>query len=236
MRRKTRPRVVWLPNDTLFSIDSAGANSSTYSRAFHDIIAINSGDAVISTHPVVIDKPADPLATTTSLSDVESSGYRLRRIVGKIYCGIRQASQGPFGPTPIICTAAFIILRVNPLGTPINPDIESYGPNIVDTNDSPWIWRRSWLLADRGQNTSEPFQGAIANSNNFFVGGVADGPHIDAKTARIVSQDERLFLVLSSTAVNPGSPDIISRIEWLWDPRVLATMRTTSGNRRNASR
>lgn len=243
MARRTsrRPRVVWLPNSNLFSIDSAAADNSTYQTFTHDVIAVNPGDSVVSFMPVVKDVPADPLAPTATLSDLESSGYRLRRIVGKIFLAADQLQSN--GPPLGICTAGFIILRVDPTGVPINPDISSYGGNIIDTNDSPWIWRRTWLVANHLATSSDP-SGWTASTqsrqgqgeNNGLVGGVADGPHVDAKTARIVSKDERLFLVASTTCPFTGGQDLRLTVRWLTDLRVLGSLRTTSGNRGNASR
>lgn len=235
MRRKTRPRVVWLPNTLEFAIGD-DSRQSTYSQAIHDLNGPAAGDAVVSLHAITIDAPADPLVATSTLSDIENSGYRLRRIVGKIWCSMQQSVAGPFGPATVICTAAFIILRVDPGGAPLNAAVEAYGPNIIDTNDSPWIWRRSWILNDRSQNVNSFFGGTQGSDNLGGLGGVADGPHVDAKTARNVGHDERLFLALSTTAMVPGTEGIDSRVKWVWDPRVLATLRTTSGNRRNASR
>lgn len=234
-RISRRPRVVWLPNTLEFAV-GPDANQSTYGTVIHDLVAPIAGDAVVSTHALVNDAPADPLLLTNTLADIEQSSYRLRRIVGKIWVGCRQSVAGPFGPTTVIATAGFIVLRVDANGAPLAGTPQPYGPNIIDTDDSPWIWRRSWIVADRASDVSGAFLSGVLGSTNAYIGGVADGPHVDAKTARIVGHDERLFLVLSSTALIAGSEGIITQLRWVWDPRVLVSMRTTSGNRRNASR
>lgn len=236
-RRIKRPRVVWLPSDRTFSIDSPTTDESVYQTAQHDVVGIDAGNGVVSIHPLTIDAP--PVITgEDTLSDIENSGYRLRRIVGKVFCAIVGNDEAQLqGPDPVICTAGFIILRVDEAGLPLDTQTDRYGPGIIPSGDSPWIWRRSWVLGQPLRTTGITGFSFVNSNNGFNAGSVADGPHVDAKTARIVSQDERAFLVLESTAAAAGaSPDIITGIRYIWETRLLATMRTSSGNRRNASR
>jgi len=86
----------------------------------------------------------------------------------------------------------------------------------------------------------------IGETQGFFTGipwtnyahgpAVADGPHIDQKTARTVSLEERLFLDVSVTNVDVGAEGNDFSVNVVTDLRVLGSMRSGSGNRRNSSR
>lgn len=231
-RRTKRPKVVWLPNTNAFSIDAATTNTSVYGTVQHDLTAQNAGEFIISTQSVVIDGDGlDPLGADTTLADVESSSYRLRRIVGKVWCGYLQEAANT--PPSVICTAGFIILRTDNSGVPIGLQ-GNYYPGDIRQSMDPWIWRRSWLLSNTLATNVNFFQSALGC--NTINGSVSDGPHVDQKTARIVGPEERLFLVLSTTAAVPGGDQAAGNIRYFWDLRVLASMRSNAGNRRNASR
>lgn len=240
MRRRRSPKVVWLPQDNFFSIDAATSDQNTWMRATETIGGqIGTTQSIIA--PVVKDDPANVSLATTSLADLYASGYRLRRIVGKLFveCATRPSDDGE--PLVFGCTAGFIILRCdvqgNPLSLATNP--ESYNASIIENTESPWIWRRSWYLDNRpdphivlpgvGQPSPRPA--------NYNVGGNADGPHIDQKTARVVGPDERLFLVMTTTVLEQGGdPQVTAQLNWTWEVRILGSLRSNIGNRRNASR
>lgn len=224
-RIKRRPRVVWLPTETAFSVPQKNANT-----IIHDVGPGAFGLEALSLIPIVFDQPFQGSAGT-SLADIESSGYRLRRIVGKIYASVEQLELQDCGA--VLCTAGFIVLRVAETGVATNPSISPQG---VDNIDAPWIWRRTWIVAN-GSSTSAFTQFVDSSPFSNFEGGPSalDGPHVDQKTARIVSREERLHLALSTVMLHNGVVDPI-HVQWLWDLRVLASMRSSSGNRRNAVR
>lgn len=193
---------------------------------------------------MVKDEPQGVAATTTDLSDLEGSAYRLRRIVGKIFVQPAQvAGIAATDATTWIVTAGFIILRVTGSGAILSGASNTYDPQILDNIRDPWIWRRSWMLSNQaGINalnvaTPDTKQVIFPSSNiNGYGGGVLDGPHIDAKTARVVSDEERLFLVVSANTIDGDAQNTPNQIGFFGDVRVLASMRKQSGNRRNASR
>lgn len=237
MARRKAPRVLWLPQDTTNSVGGAGA---VYQRQTL-IISGPEGSFSVTELPLVIDRAEDALALTTSLADVGSSGYRLRRVVGKIWV----AATPVVGDTPVaVAVTAGIIVRAtgdNPASLAFltgNADTLSPG-QIVNTED-PWVWRRSWLLGNQlatgAPGTPIPFP-PLGFAGQY--GGVADGPHVDQKTARIVGSEQRLFLNVSATVIVPGdNPQAQGELNIfiLTDLRVLGSLRTTTGNRRNASR
>lgn len=250
-RIRRRPRVVWLPPAPDFALGTGGV-ATTQDQSGFKIFVLNLTGAVGATItgicPVVADKASiavgSPIAGTTfnpSLSDMFNSGYRLRRVVGKIFAQHDQP-QAPATNSNIssIATAGLIVLRVNedsgaPLAT-ANPF--AYNPQLIKQWSDPWIWRRSWILGDvNAAVSSTGIYNATWPETNSAYGSVADGPHVDAKTARIIGPEERLFLVVSATthAIN-GTGAAGGNVIITADLRALGSMRTSVGNRRNASR
>lgn len=233
--RKRSPKVVWFPPDPTFG---AAGGSLVYQRFAHDIIGSHAvSDRVTSFLPLTIDEPQID-ASIISLADVESSGYRLRRIVGKVFCSVVQSSITD-DSDGVICTCGFIVLRVDGSGNPTRTAVEA-DPALAGNADDPWIWRRSWILANGSSSGADPATvsefGASSPFANYEGGPSAvDGPHVDQKTARIVSQDERLFGVFTTTLLHAVDTAVLT-VNWVTDLRLLASMRTSQGNRRNASR
>lgn len=253
--RRRKPKVVWLPTTNTFSVDSA--NSSCWSFASVSITgadALTGGAGGKIEVPVVMDGTAsDPLGATSSLADIENSGYRLRRIVGKVYCFMGQTLTATINEDIWGVSAGFIIRRVDPATGGSNAvaasaaaGFDQIDPANIDNSMDPWIWKRDWLLSNYTVDNSAvpvPVDGRFAsvwahaaggaNYGRLYPGGNAEGPHVDQKTARIVGPEERLFLDVSATPIISGSNSSLIIIYTL---RVLASMRTSVGNRRNASR
>lgn len=234
MRRRTRPKVVWLPQT---NANSLGANATTVYQKFALQLGGDIGDFTVGEIPLVIDDTHDPLAAATTLADVEDSGYRLRRIVGKIWVNQHQSA----GDTPgiRIVTAGIIVRRTDVTTGASLASLDTTGqlqsPGEIQNTADPWVWRRSWLLANNLATIAALNGETYPDSNQFFS--AVDGPHVDQKTARIIGPEERLFLNVSSTIVTAGmdlqTQDVCDIVT---DLRVLGSMRTTVGNRRNASR
>lgn len=244
-KRFKRPQVVWLPPDIQNRLGQAPNPATSGGNSAVGIGLILAGGALGQTStnlfPVVKDEPQNLTTATETLSDLEGSAYRLRRIVGKFYCGLEQtvANSLPTAANNIMLCAGFIILRVDNGGQPLNSSSPTYDVMAIDQQRDPWIWRRSWILTN---NPNLVTAAGVLNDFNFGVpsntnmGSVLDGPHVDAKTARVVSDEERLFLVVSTLCLDGNQGQINNRIAVFWDLRVLASMRKQSGNRRNASR
>lgn len=248
MRRSRKPRVVWLPTTNTFSTDTANRQVWQTNSVQLDNTSGNPGLCVEM--PVVIDGiGSDPLDPTSTLSDIENSGYRLRRIVGKVYCFLSQTNSTTGGEDIYGVTAGFIIRRTDTAGNSlaaqgVNSNI-NIGPDDIDNSMDPWIWRRSWLLSNGANSVSSTGlkgdeQSGFLNSGphtNYGknAGNLQEGPFVDQKTARVVGPEERLFLDVmgSPLFINEGTPCFLVVVTNL---RVLASMRTSVGNRRNASR
>lgn len=236
MRRTRKAAVVWLPNDGGNTLGSAAV---VYKQFQLDVTG-PVGNVVTGIIPLTVDFPA-AISTQDTLSDYEGSAYRLRRIVGKFFCSKEQVEE-PDLTTPIgvIVTAGFIVLRVDPNGSPLAglAAFNQYSPATLDSERDPWIWRRSWILSSAGLIAAGGVAGFNANYpiTNTEYGSVSDGPHIDAKTARAVKDEERLFFVATSTAMDGSQGSPVAAVRCVLDYRVLASMYKSSGNRRNASR
>lgn len=230
-RRNRKPAVVWLPSNPEHPVD----NASNFETFIHDSAGPN-GSTVTSTSHLTFDEPSElrvAAAELTSLADFEVSAYRLRRIVGKCFVNVVQLGD-PTGPSVIAATAGFIVLRVDPFnGLPLSA-ANQYNLTRFGSERDPWVWRRTWLLA----NNKAPSDFAISvPEGNQEYGSVADGPHIDAKTARRISDEERLIFVATTTVIQAGSnQQAATQVRYLLDYRILASMLKSSGNRRNASR
>lgn len=237
--RKRRQRVVWLPPEPANSIVS----SPETGWGSIPILQISGATPTANVEvPIVIDQPADP--TTSSLSDIENSGYRLRRIVGKIFI-YGDTLDTLSGVALAGVTAGLIVRRVDQAGVSLAAqtglDQSACSPSMLENWSDPWIWRRSWNIINpqffTGIDGAANFQGAVWN--NLQLSGNSDGPHVDQKTARVIGPEERLFLDISATTLlgtNDPQNDEPFNIEAFFDLRVLGTMMMSSGNRRNASR
>lgn len=229
MRRKTKPRVVWLPPDQSLAI--ASDPDSGYSSA---IVSVSAAvPSAVTEMPLVIDSQQFP--ATSSLSDVENSGYRLRRIVGKIFI-IGDAFDDETTIEAVLVKAAIIVRRTasdgsTSLAIGATPN-DAANPSKAENWPDPWIWQRTWIL---GNPNIPPLGPQLPTSNVFLT--TEAGPHVDQKTARIIGPEERLFLDVSATALFfSGVAELTQDIQIVTDLRVLGTMKNNAGNRRNASR
>jgi len=232
--RRRKPAVAWLPH---VQHNAQAPQVGWWISSFTVAAAQNTiGTSIFTMLP---DYPAEAIRQAgdlPSLADFEGSAYRLRRIVGKLFIGLDQTiTQAPDSrPKNALIGAGFIILKVDEnTGAPINPTANSYSP--LDNNNlrDPWIWRRTWMLTnDFSNNLTEDYEFPRSTTD---YGSVLDGSHIDQKTARRVSDEERLFFVIST--VNPGlSTTLAGGGTFILDYRVIASPMRVSGNRGNASR
>jgi len=232
LRRRRKPKVVWLPKDVGSTIENSNIIALEITSAGG---AIDDGRITTIT-PVVIDFPGTPIGGIDTLSDIENSGYRLRRIVGKCFFGIRGKAADNGDAATWLCAAAFIVLKVDSSGVPLDSTLTAYDIFAVDNDDSPWIWKREWILQSSIDITDPSVHATQYPRSNTAYGSVQDGPHIDQKTARLIQQNERLFFVTTVTNIDVGDGQKTNVFDVFCTPRVLASMRTSSGNRRNASR
>lgn len=244
MRRTRKPRVVWLPPDPFNSLGHDGAitditSSSIRHIEVHGLGPLATGDSIGTTFPLVGDGGnaentiiggPPTYGTTQTLSDMFNSGYRLRRVCGHIFCRLpgRPIGQGGFFGN-VIVTAAMQVMRVDSSGLPV--DTQAANPATYVNQDNPWIWRRSWMLTNFASNPID----AAGGQTNLGLS-VREGTFVDQKTARIIGPDERLFMCLSCTMGFSQSEALDDFVVFDFDLRVLASLKSNLGNRRNASR
>lgn len=241
--RRRKPRVIWLPNSRSNRLNVTGdATDGKANSLFRFILDVpNDGTIVTGIIPVVADTPpnlglAGPI---NSLSDIENSAYRLRRVVGKFFIGARQdLGQQSIIWEHAVITIGLIVLRVKDDGTPLAANLADYSANMLDSISDPWIWRRTYGVGNNAQILQNGSTLPFWPETNLTQGSALDGPHVDQKTARIISSEERLFFVASGASAGGTAPQatLTSEVEIIGDVRVLASMRTSGGNRRNASR
>lgn len=238
---RRKPAVQWLP------ITGYGEGSSNSYIA--STLSLQPGGTISTTvHSLVPDYPAEAIlagAQLPTLADYGASGYRLRRIVGKIMVGTDEFLGDPQVPTQYPeCAwvgAGFMVLRVDPTnGAPLNAATPGeYSPLDRDSIRDPWIWRRTWFVGNDlalgpGLATT---MGQLPRNNLEYGAGTWDGPHVDAKTNRRVSAEERLFLIVSCQMVNNSVvPNTAGVVRYAAEFRYLTSPLRVMGNRRNASR
>lgn len=248
--RRRKPRVQWLPNpgsqlnqNGVDPLDPPTANPAFIEFSF----ATTAGAPATTFAPLVVDNPTSEVFSGASLgvfqasalNQTEEFGYRLRRIVGDFFASAVRLTQAADAPPAVLVEAGIIVRRVDsatgqPLAGAADQDVGT-----IENNADPWVWRRNWILATGGGGQSTDL---IRNVNQFPTTTAGYGnsrQQVDQKTARKIGPEERLFLNVSATElpIAPGvNTDSRIQLYFLFDYRVLATVFTSAGNRRNASR
>lgn len=242
--RRRGPKVVWLPVD-LNNRLGAASPATAFVDSSHFTFTLTGPGAGIAPSTAAIPLVKDSESTSAQLNidatiaDIASSGYRLRRVVGKLVVLVAQGvAAGAEDPTIYQVTMGVIVLKTDVTGVNTAQPADVYSPEILNSVSDPWVWRRSWVLGDQeGAATVGSLLRAPRSNIENYAGGNSDASHIDQKTARTVGSEERLFLVATCRgldgqpqAVNPGAISIVG------DLRMLGSIRTNLGNRGNASR
>jgi len=259
---RRRPSVVWLP--TYGTDFSDGEGSPAASNGINGVAFVpNDGTFVNNIVPCTFDytdsASAEDSDQERSLQDLSSGNeWRLRRIVGKFHCAAvpQEVISGQTELPTVDLAAAFIVLKTDDDGNP-QRSADYYakeGPLSQDGAENPWIWRRRWLLTPvpRVITWEATATGSLTASSvnvHTFLGGnglwpattadyhsVADGPHIDQKTARRIKRAERLYFWMQARAQDTGGDAVVAALNFQLDYRLLGSVRGATGNRRNASR
>lgn len=257
MRRRRKTKYTWLPN--IGQDVPVGDPEVLWTMApFTSNLAIPRDQSTAQyIFPVVADDPnEEEYGINDHMGTIIGNEYFLKRIVGKLFIQMGQDpspySVGPpvaaHSPPGCIVAAGFFVSRAAsdketvqddyPIGLTATDGIanfDNYSPLARSTVREPWIWRRSWMLGNNLDNfkTSPPNVVRTGEAwlppNNSFYGSVLDGPHIDAKTARRIRQDERLFFCITANRVLAASaqaPDVADGIlSFTLDVRYLGALR-----------
>lgn len=250
---KRRTKYTWFPTTgTTVIPESFNASGSQF------VISVN-GSGVPSTliTPLTYDVPAEAGSSVLPddpgvLAGIVGQEYFIKRIVGKVFAGLqafRNVNGDPSVPSAALVAVGMFIARANdndsgggpntPIGSASAQElIDNYSPLSNETIREPWIWRRTWILGNKAdtffaQNTAA---GAISVGHGQMFppttadyGSIQDGPHIDAKCARRVSLDERLYLAVSAspwplTVIADDDLTVIGYVDY----RILAQLRKAS--------
>lgn len=245
--RRRKPRVVWLPPDPYHRIQNDPqlpiSNADECNIGYYTLTTAmgapgNYSGAVV---PLVGDRPGTENLiigvsaggqTPNTFSDLFNSGYRLRRICGHLFARCVIDQQYPSAATYNWAVTAALQVMEAERGAAL--DASEGAPDIYQTSENPWIWRRTWVLSQYGTNDPRPW-GVLSNVQG--AASLREGSFVDQKTIRKVGPDHRLFLCLQATnldglADNTATADIV----FYWNLRVLGSLMTNLGNRGNSSR
>lgn len=242
--RKRRTRYQWL-----FTRGSAGPVSDVLdSTNFRDFPTLNpgtTGNTAIAIVPVLEDTSSDEQTTGLPLGVYQNNEYVIKRIVGKAFVNVAQVAGSQKGA--IVAGLGFFVARAedsseNPApgeedfpigfrGNAFDAKVNDYGVLNNTTMREPWIWRRTWVLSN--QLTTAANEVTSFPKTNVEYGSVQDGPHIDAKVARRVRHDERLFACFQVSpypvahSFTADANDVV--IHCAFEVRVLGAMRKQKG-------
>lgn len=238
-RRGRRRNVVWLPN--LKRVIDTQAGDIPTNLLIGTIPVDSRADFTTLTFPLVRDENPEQ-DTDNTLADYTQGGYILKRVVGKLFVGMRQQLNEP-GPDVAcgIVTAALEVLRTSPDdNNPISATTSNYNPLAEGNERDPWIWQRSWILANGNANpaglTGALETWGLAPFLNVEYGSVMDGPHVDVKVGRRIGTEERLFLSMTTNSIEEWVEGTVDGdVDFIFQYRVLG-IPVRSSNRKNTSR
>lgn len=240
MRKRRAKPGIWLPPDPFNRVEGSIAvpSQSAIGHVSPTPVA-GIGASTAASVPIVGDYNEEVIAGMLgfSLADEVGGGYRLRRVVGKIFVAVRQAvdDENPGNATSCIAWAGLIVRRVDTVGNALSTAVFA---DAYENQRDPYIWRRDWALTNylsRGAAVTKTWQFPTQNCD---YGDSFSGPHVDAQTKRSVGAEERLYLDVGYTNLD-GDPQAIVGIglDVWWDLRMFGyLMPQGQGNRRNASR
>lgn len=240
MRRKRTRKYTWMP--ILGGLGTpAGASGENTSFFADELVPFANGTVAQYVTPIVPDETEQPdpaLAGSQSLRDLtEGQDWFLKRIVGKLQIACSQSGADAF-PTAwpnVIVGAAFFVARAND-DNPNELDMTSdeVDPLNAFNTRQPWIWRRTWILSNLGQASGGATNVHYGPMDNSQFGSALDGPHIDAKTARRIRKEERLWFTISAIGFDraPGAPVTVefeyTTVSFTLDYRILGQMRKST--------
>jgi len=246
-RRRRGRKGLWLP---VLGHDLDGGGGVLRESSFERNIQVGPTptDIFSISVPVTFDYPPEIFDASAnfqpSMGDFISSGYSLRRIVGK--CTVMHATKGndDVGATAPPCARVvcyWMVRRVDSAGNEV-ADANMLAGNLAENIQDPYIWRNTWLLGAGFDATRYPL-GTDHNQlqdlpfNNEFSGSSRTQPFFDIKTKRTIGPEERLFFGITTKSMPMDAVfDDESFVVVHVDFRIFAFPTRVYGNRRNASR
>lgn len=256
-RRKSRYQ--WFPTIGTAGLDDEFEFDDYSGRTFTVPVAANQLTSNTIIAPVTIDTQFDTadsvIGDRRGLQDELGQSWFLKRLVGQLFLE-KQYNSANEEFAALAVSAGFFVARCDDNDTtplspsaqqPIGADIlgratANYGPIRSANISEPWIWRRTWILG-RGMQPPSTFlgninTGSLAFGANFPNTTAAYGTdhtngYIDAKTARRIRKEERLFFVVQAKVASleigsvPTSAAATNVVGYL-DLRILGQLRRNS--------
>lgn len=215
MRRKRRTKYLWLPptGTTGGTIDTDDGWNGVDFGSFGPGLG---GTTTMLVRPLILDESSEE-QVDRNITGAAQTDYFLKRLVGKWWIN-RQQLANDSGPATYVGAGIFVAKANDPdsnlsINQPIGINVAAgatvsfltsndqanailtYSPLAADAITSPWIWRRTWILSNAVSTTASPNNAFPRSTSECHS--VADGPHMDAKTARRIRDGERLWAVIA---------------------------------------
>lgn len=245
MRKRRRARYTWFPVTGSINDDASDPELGKFLPIFLTL----SGAPTIPTGtlemgmpaiiPLTFDNPDSEIDPST-LTDSPTLGqllagrdYVIKRIVGSIQVAYNTPQTDV--ARSVVVGAGIFVARASagspgqPIGTAGGTAAELsdlYGVLHRDNAESPWIWRRTWILGN--PNSTNGSSNPFVNSpfTNQFYGDVRSGPHIDSKVSRRITREDRLWLTYQvANTVHATDPAQTTSVDTMADLRILGALR-----------
>lgn len=135
-----------------------------------------------------------------SLHDrVQGNEWRLDRIVGSCHAQCKEVDDTAEGQWPYIQVTAGIFVARAEEGSPGNADVDlfsdEYDPQNASNIQNPWVWRKTWMLANP--------VGIAVLRDDFPISNSAYGSQwmdasVDVKAKRRIRREHRLWFTVSA--------------------------------------
>lgn len=216
MRRRRKTRYLWLPNTGTIGPGTGGAADTHHGVDFGNFASAGDGTTTMLIRPLILDETVEE-QVDRNITNTAKTDYFLKRLVGKWWIS-RNQTVANNGPATYVGAGVFIakandpdstlsiqqplgVLQASGVGQTFTGSVAEsnavlkYSPLSADNVTEPWIWRRTWILANAVTTTASPDVAWPRSTAEY--GSVADGPHMDARTARRIRDGERLFAVVA---------------------------------------
>jgi len=239
--KRRRRRYTWLP-----TIGTAGAAAADNASGREFTLPVPAtGLTNVITSELTFDEPSEGDFLDSSfnkLSEIIGSEWFLKRLVGKVFAGTAQGANENTTHDGVLLGIGFFVARADdrqgpaaakgPIGSAtLTERIENYNPIGEDCIREPWIWRRTWVLGGnlQAQHGQTGFLNFPTSTSGY--GSVADGGHIDAKTARRIGQDDRLWVAVGVMGLPIGQVvENDTDVDGYIDFRILGSLRKARGD------
>lgn len=200
-RRFRKQRAIWIP---VLGTEILGSEEVYHSAAFSGaqdrVETDRSSGPVTSFFPIVPDFTAGSESSGdrgTSLHDrAQGNNWMLHSIVGSLHLNCDDSLAA--GAWKYVEVAAGFFVARSEQGDDASPDLftEEIDPLNADNMSDPWIWQRSWILAN--PSSTAVLRDDFPISNVPYSGGDDRGTAVMTKSRRHIRREHRLWFTISS--------------------------------------